>query len=86
MGFVPYSDMERINEKIKAAAVFEDNNIKPKWFVWKNRKYAITETTYSWKTKSGEEQVIHFSVTDGNTLFEISYNQKTLKWVLEKTE
>ncbi|OGS20631.1 MAG: hypothetical protein A3J83_05605 [Elusimicrobia bacterium RIFOXYA2_FULL_40_6] len=75
-----------INEKIKVAAVFDDNKIKPKWFVRNGRKHAISEVTYTWHTKTGEDDILHFSVTDGSTLFEISYNQKTLKWNLDKSE
>lgn len=79
-------DSTVINEKIKVGAVFDDNKIKPKWFVRNGRKYIISEITYTWRTKNGEEQIIHFSATDGSTLFEISYNQKTLKWCLEKAD
>ncbi|OGS44534.1 MAG: hypothetical protein A2539_01405 [Elusimicrobia bacterium RIFOXYD2_FULL_34_15] len=73
-----------INEKIKVGAVFDGNNIKPKWFIWKNNKYEINETTYTWQTKQGEIPMLHFSVTNGATLFELSLNQKTLAWMLEK--
>ncbi|OGS21095.1 MAG: hypothetical protein A2252_05530 [Elusimicrobia bacterium RIFOXYA2_FULL_39_19] len=75
-----------INEQIKVGAVFEKEIIRPKWFVHNGRKHAVEEITYTWKTCEGDAQLIHFSVTEGGTLFEISYNQKTLTWLLEKVE
>ncbi|MFH1367999.1 MAG: hypothetical protein ABII64_02605 [Elusimicrobiota bacterium] len=74
-----------INEPIDVGAVFGKNKIRPKWFLWKNRKYEIKETTFTWQDREGEANIIFFSVTDGATLFEISLNQKTLAWRLEKS-
>lgn len=73
-----------IKEKIKVGAVFDGDRIKPKWFIRNNKKHAVERVTYSWHEKQGEAQVMHFSVTDGATLFEICLNQKTLAWTLEK--
>jgi hypothetical protein len=74
-----------INEPVDVGAVFGKNKIKPKWFLWHNRKYQIQETTYTWHETEGEVAVIHFTVSDGATLFELSLNQKTLHWRLEKS-
>ncbi|MCX5781328.1 MAG: hypothetical protein NT145_01280 [Elusimicrobia bacterium] len=78
-------EQTEINEIIDVGAVFSKKHIKPKWFIWQKRKYLITETTYTWDEDVGSERIIHFSVTDGSTLFEISLNQKTFEWRLEKT-
>lgn len=74
-----------INESIDVAAVFSKNKIKPKWFLWNGRKYEVRETTYIWQDNLGEAKIIHFAVSDGATLFELSLNQKTMLWRLEKT-
>jgi hypothetical protein len=74
-----------IDEPVDVGAVFGKNRIKPKWFVWQNRKHTVTETTYTWRETEGEAVVVHFTVTDGATLFELSLNQKTLCWRLVKT-
>jgi len=68
--------------------VFDGFNIKPKWFMLDNKKYNVSKTTYTWRTIDGEAVVIHFAVTvtDSSTLYELSFNQKTLVWRLEKTE
>ncbi|MFC1501364.1 hypothetical protein ACFL58_02820 [Elusimicrobiota bacterium] len=74
-----------INEFVDVGAVFGKKCIKPKWFIWNKKKYLITEITYTWADKEGETKIIHFAVTDGSTLFELSLNKKTLEWCLEKT-
>ncbi len=78
-------EQTEINETIDVGAVFTKKQIKPKWFIWQKRKHIITETTYIWDEDAGSIRIIHFSVTDGSTLFEISLNKKTLVWTLEKT-
>ncbi len=73
-----------INEPVDVGAVFSRNRIRPKWFIWNSRRYQIKETTYTWRDKQGQAKIIHFSVTDGATLFELSLNQNTLSWCLEQ--
>lgn len=74
-----------IREFIKVMAVF-DNGVKPVKFRWRDRVYPVKEITYTWKSTEGSASVVHFSVTDGGTLFELSYNQATMKWSLERVE
>ena len=74
-----------INEKIRVGVVFDNSRIKPKWFVWNNNKYDIKETTYTWQSTRGEMPLLHFSVTDGKTLFELTLNRKTFGWMLERS-
>ena len=73
-----------INEPVDVGAVFSGNRIRPKWFIWNSRKYQIKEITYTWRDKKGQARIIHFSVTDGATLFELSLNQNSLSWCLEQ--
>ncbi|MBI5361120.1 MAG: hypothetical protein HZA48_11130 [Planctomycetes bacterium] len=74
-----------INEKIKAGVVFEGAFIKPKWFLWNNRKYNVKEILFQWKSAEGAAVIIHFSVSDGTSMYELTFNQKTLDWILDKT-
>ncbi|MCX5725699.1 MAG: hypothetical protein NT030_00710 [Candidatus Saganbacteria bacterium] len=71
-----------INENIQVGAIFRGSKIRPAWFVWEGRKYAVKDVTYSWYARDGD--VIHsfFSVSDGVNLFEISFNLSTLNWKL----
>jgi hypothetical protein len=74
-----------INDHIQVIAVF-DNGIRPAKFKWKGRTYPVKEITYTWGSKDGAASLVHFSVTDGETLFELVYNASAMKWSLERTE
>ena len=80
-----------IDEPIKVGVVFGANciggkKIKPVWFIWKEKQYHIKEVTYAWTNKEGSASVHYFSVTDGQNLYEISYNAETMVWVLMAVE
>jgi hypothetical protein len=72
-----------IKEAIKVMAIF-DKGIMPVKFRWKGRVYPVKEVTYTWKSMEGDASIVHFSVTDGVTLYELSYNQSTMKWTIEE--
>lgn len=76
--------VSEINEQIKVGAVFDGAKVSPKWFYWGKQKHGIAKVEHSWRGKSGDTQLIYFSVTAGANLFEIRLNQKTLEWVLER--
>ena len=76
----------KINEKIKVGAVFGKGGVEPKWFKWQSRTIDIKEKTYTWKTLDGAAEVLHFSVAGDSGTYELSFNQKTLVWVLEKSD
>ncbi|MFH1282295.1 MAG: hypothetical protein ABII27_01360 [bacterium] len=72
-----------ISEDIKVGVVFtEKNQPRPRWFIWQRRKYEIKEVTYTWRVREGNSLYLYFNVTDENNVYEISFNQKTLKWKL----
>lgn len=74
-----------IGEPVKVVAVF-DRGLKPVRFKWKGRVYHVKEITFTWQTSHGDTRCIHFSVTDGSTLYELSYNQSAMTWSLERIE
>lgn len=78
-------DTETIEESVEVGAIFGKNKIKPKWFIWNGRKVDIKELTYAWKAREGEAVIQYFAVTDGATSYELSLNQKTMSWTLQKT-
>ncbi|MBI5492265.1 MAG: hypothetical protein HY893_04955 [Deltaproteobacteria bacterium] len=71
-----------LKEPIKVIAVF-DNGVKPVKFKWKGRVYPVKEITYAWTSKEGDSRIMHFSVSDGAALYEITYDSSALKWSLE---
>lgn len=74
-----------IGEAINVVAVF-DSGVRPVKFKWKGRVYPVEEITYRWSTREGAAAMLHFSVTDGSTLFELVYNTSTTRWRLERVE
>ena len=74
-----------IGEAVKVVAVF-DRGMRPVKFQWRERVYAVEEITYTWRTREGAAAIIHFSVTDGATLYELAYNQSTMGWSLEQAD
>jgi hypothetical protein len=75
-----------INESIKVAAVFSRGEVRPVWFDWKGRQIRVSETTFTWKTREGSAVILHFSVSDGQGLYEICYNAESLGWRLMNAE
>lgn len=83
-----------IGEAIKVMAVFDKGGrggqggreVRPVKFRWNDRVYPVKEITYTWTTREGSASVLHFAVTDGATLFELSYNLSTMRWALEQVE
>ena len=79
--------MERIKEQIRIATIFTPGRlIKPVWFDWHNRKHTILETTYHWKEQTGAATLLHFSVTDGEALYDLIYNTLDQSWLLNGIE
>lgn len=74
-----------IRESIKVMAIF-DSEVRPVKFKWKGRVYLVKEVTYKWASREGSASIQHFSVTDGASLYELAYNQSTMKWSLESSE
>ena len=75
--------MEIIDEPVSVTASFDPScKIKPAKFLWGKRTFAIKEITYRWKSSEGKTVMLHFSVTDGSTLYQISFNPDSLLWRL----
>ncbi len=76
-----------IGEPISVLALFEvTHKIKPLKFRWAGKTYNIKEITYSWRTKRGYSDILHFSVSDGNSLYQLSFDTNTLSWRLENID
>ena len=75
-----------IYERIKVGVVFNRGEIRPVWFGWKGRQIHIKETTFTWKTWEGSAMIIHFSVMDGENLYEICFNAATMAWEITNVE
>jgi hypothetical protein len=71
-----------LNESVSVGAVFSRGTLKPVWFSRKGKQIRIEEVALVWKTREGSTPILHFSVTDGQGLYELRYNTGTLSWRL----
>ena len=76
-----------IGETISVIASFGlPYRIKPVRFRWSGKMFEVKDITYAWQTKEGQNRMYHFSVSDGNTLYELSFDTSSLLWKMEKVE
>ena len=60
--------------------------IRPVRFKWSGRLFEVKEVTYTWTSKEGQANIYHFSVSDGKTLYELSFDTSALIWRMERLE
>lgn len=75
---------EEINEKIEVLAWFKNGQIQPKGFVWKDKKYKVERLTYHWQARCGSALISYFSVNTDSGLYQISFNNTSLSWQIDK--
>jgi len=79
-GFNPDS----LAERIEVLAYFKNARIFPKTFLWNNKEYAIETITYNWQERFGQALVNYFSVISSGQLYQISFNNSTFRWQIDK--
>jgi hypothetical protein len=76
-----------IGETISVIASFGlPYRIRPVRFRWAGKLFEVKDITYSWQTREGQNRMYHFSVSDGQTLYELSFDTASLLWKMEKVE
>jgi len=75
-----------IDEPVRVAVVFGLREVHPVWFDWNGRQVRIREVAFTWQTREGSAVLLHFSVTDGQGLYEILFNRDTMEWRLRSAE
>ena len=73
-----------LNDPITVGAVFSRGTVKPVWFTWHGRQVRVSEVAFTWKTREGSATILHFSVTDGQGLYEICCDAGSFIWRLCK--
>ena len=75
------------HDPLRVAVIFgPDNQFRPVWFDWRQRKYTVSEIAHSWREQRGAATILHFAVSDGTNLFELIYNTTAQTWALIGTE
>ncbi len=74
----------QIGEKIAVACFFNGGKARPFCFWWRKRRYKVLEVAFVYVRGEGREKIWCFSVRGEGGWFEISFNQETFDWRLEK--
>lgn len=73
-----------ICENITALVLFKGGKAYPKKFSWKGKIYSIDNITYQWQERRGQETISYFSVQSGNNLYQLSFNNTSLGWKIDR--
>lgn len=73
-----------IDECIRVGAAFDNRRVHPTWFLWKNRYHKVKAINFTWHSNHGAEKLHHYSVSDGNSTYELHFNSQTMEWTLDK--
>ena len=75
---------DALNERIDVLLWSKGGMLYPQLFIWNNKSYPIKEITYRWQEHRGAECISYFSVSTGANLYQISFNNTTLGWRINK--
>ena len=75
-----------VQERITVGAVFSAGTVRPAWFTWRGRKYAVEEVTYTWESKEGLAKLRHFSVVVKGNVYVIAYDPVACAWDIRGVE
>lgn len=79
--------METPVNGIRVGAIHSPNGkIQPVWFDLHRRQHRIVEVTNTWRERRGAELLIFFHVSDGGSLYELTYSCLTTHWSLQQIE
>ena len=57
--------------------------LRPVRFRWAGRVRDVREVTYHWQSCQGEARLYHFAVTDGDSVYELTFDSQSLVWRIE---
>jgi len=75
-----------LKELITVGAVFSPGQVRPAWFMWRGRKYPVSEVAYTWESREGMARLMHFSVVSGPNVYAIAYNPVGSSWEMRGVE
>ena len=78
------SNPDCLNERIDVLAYFKQAKIYPESFTWNGRQYRIETITYNWQERLGQALVNYFSVLSCGQMYQISFNNFTFRWQIDK--
>lgn len=70
-------------EPVRVAVIFAPGKgLRPVWFDRRREKHVVKDVTYTWQDRVGDKPLLHFTVTDGEALYELVYNLLDSSWTL----
>jgi hypothetical protein len=77
------TEMMSKGNPIRIAVIYEPGKrIRPVWFELNHKQHKVVETTYHWRDKIGEAHYLHYTVTDGEMLYELIFNPHDQTWTI----
>jgi len=73
-----------LNERIDCFVFFKGGKAYPQSFAWNNKEYAVKKINYSWEEREGQARITYFSVDTGTNLYQISFNNTSFRWQIDK--
>ena len=74
---------ETINEIVKVIVYFDEKNIRPLRFRWRDRTYHVRILNSAWHNVVGRDREYHFHVTTRESgSFELIYNTGGQSWLI----
>ena len=73
-----------LEERIDVLVFFKHAKIYPKSFTWNNKEYPVEKITYNWQERFGQALVNYFSVLCIGQMYQISFNNTTFRWQIDK--
>ena len=71
---------------IEVAAVFKKGTIDPRFFILKGCKVGIEKINFYWKERNGESVLHHFSVSSGDDIYHIYFDNRSFLWRIKSLE
>lgn len=77
---------EKIEEEVSVSLVYNEKTKQsvPKFIKWRGRVYQISQIGLHHLSRVGKILLHHFSVSDGNAFFRLTFNTESLHWKLEE--
>jgi hypothetical protein len=76
---------EKMNEKIRTMAVFENSGIKPIVFEWNGHNHKVKKINLAYQEREGRSVNYYFGIeTTTDEVFRLKYNDQKLTWTLEE--
>ncbi len=79
--------MTTVDEPVTVVASFGGGGrISPLKFRWSGRVIPVREVTYRWTRHVGGRRLYCFSISDGTTLYSLSFDPEGLSWRLQAVD